>query len=67
MLRAGLIELGLVHRGLATAPDRPKGAKLLRGIFPIAQTPFTAADKLDLDALARQLEFIDRGGVHGFV
>jgi len=39
----------------------------LRGIFPIAQTPFTAADKLDVDALVRQVEFLDRCGVHGIV
>jgi 4-hydroxy-tetrahydrodipicolinate synthase len=39
----------------------------LRGIFPIAQTPFTESNKLDLDALAEEVRFIDRGGVHGFV
>ena len=42
-------------------------AKPLRGIFPIAQTPFTASDKLDLDSLVEELRFLDRGGVHGFV
>ncbi|MGA2773152.1 MAG: hypothetical protein ABSG26_20280 [Bryobacteraceae bacterium] len=29
------------------------GPKPLRGIFPIAQTPFTAGGKLDVDGLAR--------------
>ena len=43
------------------------GPKPLRGIFPIAQTPFTEADKLDLDALVEEVRFIDRGRVHGFV
>ncbi len=43
------------------------GRKPLRGIFPIAQTPFTEADKLDVEALVEQLRFIDRGGAHGFV
>jgi len=43
------------------------GAKALRGIFPIAQTPFTESDKLDVDTLVAELRFIDRGGVHGFV
>lgn len=66
-LGVGVIGLGLVHRGFVTVPERSAGTKRLRGIFPIAQTPFTAADKLDVDALVRQLEFIDRGGVHGFV
>jgi 4-hydroxy-tetrahydrodipicolinate synthase len=42
-------------------------AKALRGVFPIAQTPFTEADKLDIDSLVEQLRFIDRGRVHGFV
>ncbi len=42
-------------------------AKPLRGIFAIAQTPFTNSNQLDLNVLAREVEFIDRGGVHGFV
>src|SRR5262249_59971540 len=41
--------------------------KPLRGIFPIAQTPFTDSDKLDVDSLVEELRFIDRGRVHGFV
>ncbi|MGH9722805.1 MAG: dihydrodipicolinate synthase family protein [Bryobacteraceae bacterium] len=43
------------------------GAKPLRGIFPIAQTPFTSGGKLDLDGLAAEVKFVDRGGVHGLV
>jgi 4-hydroxy-tetrahydrodipicolinate synthase len=43
------------------------GSKALRGIFPIAQSPFSAADKLDLDCLAEQVRFLDRGRVHGCV
>jgi 4-hydroxy-tetrahydrodipicolinate synthase len=42
-------------------------AKPLRGIFAIAQSPFTADDRLDLEALAAQVRFLDRGGVHGVV
>lgn len=42
-------------------------AKPLRGVFPIAQSPFTVSDKLDLDSLVKQLRFIDQGRVHGFV
>ena len=41
--------------------------KPLRGIFPIAQTPFTDSGKLDLNSLGEQVRFIDRGRVHGFV
>jgi dihydrodipicolinate synthase/N-acetylneuraminate lyase len=43
------------------------GSKPLRGIFPIAQTPFTTDDKLDVDGLVAEVRFVDRGGVHGFV
>ena len=43
------------------------GVKPLRGIFPIAQSPFTQDDTLDLDGLAAQVGFCNRGGVHGFV
>jgi dihydrodipicolinate synthase/N-acetylneuraminate lyase len=43
------------------------GPKPLRGIFPIAQTPFTAGGKLDVDGLVAEVKFVDRGGVHGFV
>jgi 4-hydroxy-tetrahydrodipicolinate synthase len=42
-------------------------SKPLRGIFPIAQTPFTEAGKLDLDDLRKQVEFLHRCGVHGIV
>ena len=54
---------------LGVAVGRAAGttAKQLRGIFPIAQTPFTDSNKLDVDALVEQLRFIDRGRVHGFV
>ncbi len=48
------------------APAAPTG-KPLRGIFPIGQTPFTTAGALDVETLVRQLEFIHRGRVHGFV
>ncbi len=41
--------------------------KQLRGVFPIGQTPFTEDDKLDLECLAREVQFCNRGGVHGFV
>jgi 4-hydroxy-tetrahydrodipicolinate synthase len=57
-LALGVAALG---RSLAAA------AKPLRGIFAIAQSPFTADDRLDLDALAAQVRFLDRGGVHGVV
>jgi 4-hydroxy-tetrahydrodipicolinate synthase len=39
----------------------------LAGLFPIAFSPFTPDNKLDLDGLAGQVKFCNRGGVHGLV
>jgi dihydrodipicolinate synthase/N-acetylneuraminate lyase len=65
---AGALTLGLAPRIFgAAASTAPAGRKALRGIFPIAQSPFTADDKLDVAALAKQVSFCDRGGVHGIV
>jgi dihydrodipicolinate synthase/N-acetylneuraminate lyase len=55
-------------RMLCAAPLAAGAApKALRGIFPIAQTPFTAAGKLDLETLAKEVKFLARLGVHGVV
>jgi dihydrodipicolinate synthase/N-acetylneuraminate lyase len=43
------------------------GSKPLSGLFPIGETPFTADNKLDLDCLAAEVTFCNRGGVSGFV
>jgi 4-hydroxy-tetrahydrodipicolinate synthase len=64
---------GLTLAGCGLHPFGKSGAgatataKSLRGIFPIAQTPFTTDDTLDLESLAQEVRFIDRGRVHGFV
>lgn len=65
LLGAGALGVALPGERLRAAPR--SGPKSLRGIFPIASTPFTESDKLDLDALAAEVKFMDRGGVHGFV
>ena len=49
------------------ADDEPRNGKPLRGLFPIGQTPCTPDNKIDLDALAAEVEFCNRGRVHGFV
>lgn len=59
-----------VHPGPLGRP--PAGRNRLphqadRGVFPIAQTPFTDNDQLDVNTLIEELRFIDRGRVHGFV
>ncbi|MGB7719219.1 MAG: dihydrodipicolinate synthase family protein, partial [Bryobacteraceae bacterium] len=61
---AGTLGLALPGGFLYAQGAAPKP---LRGIFPIAQTPFTAAGKLDVDGLVDEVQFVDRGGVHGFV
>lgn len=44
------------------AADRP-----LRGIFPIMATPFTDSKAVDFEDLAREVDFLERCGVHGMV
>jgi 4-hydroxy-tetrahydrodipicolinate synthase len=61
---AGTLGLALPGGFLYAQGATPKP---LRGIFPIAQTPFTAGGKLDLDGLVEEVKFVDRGRVHGFV
>ena len=58
--------LGLALTDSMPAADKP-GAKQMRGLFPIGLTPFTSNDKLDLEDLAAEVKFCNRGGVHGFV
>ena len=43
------------------------GGKKFRGIFPIVQTPYTESNKVDFATLQREVEFLDRSGVHGIV
>ncbi len=58
--------LGLALSSSMPAADNP-GAKQMRGLFPIGLTPFTPDDKLDLEDLAAEVKFCNRGGVHGFI
>jgi 4-hydroxy-tetrahydrodipicolinate synthase len=44
----------------------PSG-KPLRGLYPIVETPFTEADKLDTDTLAAEVRFLNRGRVNGMI
>ncbi|HEY2013555.1 MAG TPA: dihydrodipicolinate synthase family protein [Bryobacteraceae bacterium] len=54
--------LGAAFSGISGA----ESGKPMRGVFPIGQTPFTADDRLDLDSLAGEVKFCNRGGVSGF-
>lgn len=60
---AGILAVGVSGAGAAT-PKSPNG-KPLRGVFPIGWTPCTADNRLDTGAMARQMEFINRGKVAG--
>src|ERR1700677_740601 len=71
--RSLLKTLGSVTAGMAlskfsfaAAPAAP-AAKTLRGLFPIASTPFTQDDKLDFDCLNAEVSFCNRAGVPGLI
>jgi dihydrodipicolinate synthase/N-acetylneuraminate lyase len=59
-LGGGALGLALAGRGY------PAGTKLMRGVFPIGQTPVTESDKLDLECLQNEVKFCNRYKVHGF-
>jgi dihydrodipicolinate synthase/N-acetylneuraminate lyase len=61
------IGLGLAGLALSGSIIRAAPAKSLRGLFPIGFTPFTPDNTIDLEGLAAQVKFCNRGGVHGFV
>jgi 4-hydroxy-tetrahydrodipicolinate synthase len=48
---------------LAASP----ATKPLRGLFPIAASPFTQDNKLDFDCLNAEVKFCNRGGVPGLI
>jgi 4-hydroxy-tetrahydrodipicolinate synthase len=62
-LSAGAMLLATAEQGQSAAA----AGKPLQGLFPIGQTPCTPDNKVDFDALAAEVKFVNRGGVHGFV
>jgi dihydrodipicolinate synthase/N-acetylneuraminate lyase len=48
---------------VAAAP----GAKVFRGLYPIASSPFTQDNKLDLECLGNEVRFCNRGRVPGII
>src|ERR1700749_1399559 len=69
--RAFLQSAGALAVSLAIEPasqaTKTVGTKPFSGLFPIGETPFTADNKLDLECLAAEVKFCNRGGVSGFV
>lgn len=53
---------------LASRPSQSMpGPKSLRGIFIIMATPYSDSGEVDFEDLAREVDFLDRCGVHGMV
>ena len=59
--------LGAGALALGRLPAADKPGKPMRGLFPIGASPFTDANELDLECLAAQVKFLNRGGVHGVI
>jgi len=64
----GSVSAGAALSGfsLAASPKDSSG-KRFSGLFPIAATPFTPDNKLDLDCLNAEVKFCNRGGVPGLI
>jgi 4-hydroxy-tetrahydrodipicolinate synthase len=62
---ATALSLSLAHVAGAVDKTAPS-AKPFWGVFPIGQTPISAGDRLDLDGLAAEVKFCNRGNVAGF-
>jgi 4-hydroxy-tetrahydrodipicolinate synthase len=67
-LAAGAVDLpGSAMADVQGARLMTPSGKPLSGLYPIVQTPFTQNDKLDLDQLAAEVKFINRGRVSGMI
>jgi dihydrodipicolinate synthase/N-acetylneuraminate lyase len=51
----------------AAASAMKSGSRPWRGLFPVAQTPFTPENKLDLECLAAEVKFCDLNRVPGLM
>src|SRR3989442_752758 len=58
--------IGMAAVGSRLAPAAAS-AKPLRGVFIIMATPYTESNAVDNEDLAREVDFLDRCGVHGMV
>jgi len=61
----GVGAAALATRRIPIRRETKGAAKPLRGIFPIAQSPFTDAGHLDIESLVEEVKFLDRAGVQG--
>ena len=71
--RTLLKTLGSVAAGAAfskysmAAAAKAGEGKVFNGLYPIASSPFTQDDKLDLDCLGNEVRFCNKGGVPGLI
>jgi len=63
---AGVFAAGITLSGIIEPDVKASSPKSFRGVFPIGSTPFTPDNKLDLDCLASEVKFCNRGRVAGF-
>jgi 4-hydroxy-tetrahydrodipicolinate synthase len=63
VLTAAVFSRALAGANVLAAPP----AKPMRGAFMILSTPFTDSGDVDWDDLVREVEFVDKAGVHGIV
>ncbi len=59
--------LGLLGGGAVAMHSKAARNPKLRGIFPIMATPYNDSKEVDYEDLAREVDFLDRCGVHGMV
>lgn len=62
----GSVTAGAALSRFSRAATTPS-AKQFNGLYPIASTPFTQDNKLDLDCLNNEVSFCNRGGVPGLI
>jgi 4-hydroxy-tetrahydrodipicolinate synthase len=62
----GAVAMLAPGKAMASGVLKP-GSKPWRGLFPVAQTPFTPDNKLDLDCLAAQVKFCNLNRVPGLM
>ena len=65
VLSGGALASALAFNQLSAAAK--PGSKPMRGLFPIGSSPFTDSNQLDLECLAAEIKFLNRGGVHGVI
>jgi 4-hydroxy-tetrahydrodipicolinate synthase len=63
----GSVAAGAAFSKFSMAAVPQSTGKPFRGLFPIAATPFTPDNKLDLDCLNNEVKFCNRGGVPGLI